>query len=248
MNLIISFLAGVLTVLAPCVLPMLPIILSSSVDSELISRRRALIEIIFGMTVSIFLFSSILKSLTLGLNVSDKFWVNFSATIILIFGLNLLFGQKLNSVFRKLGSDKLAKKLQILSRTEKNSNKKQTYSRLILGASMGPVFSSCSPAYAIIVATILPVRPVVALLYLLAYCLGLGVVLYLVGIGGQRVVRRIDFLLDERGIFKRLIAILLILTSLSMYLGWDRKLTQSIIDSAYIKRITNLENLFFVKE
>lgn len=246
MNLIISFIAGVLTVLAPCVLPMLPIILSGNVEineSNTRIKRIILLQIILGMILSIFIFSVFLKTLTLSWNLPDRFWINLSAGIILIYGLNMLFGQKLNTVFKRFGMVSLGNKLQKLSKAKKGAS-----SRFLLGASMGPVFSSCSPAYAIIVATILPVKPLMATSYLLAYCLGLGLVLYFVGLGGQQVLKRMGGLLDERGIFKRIIAILLILTALSMYLGWDHKLSRSIIDSRYIDVLTKLENKFFIKD
>src|SRR6266436_2193188 len=57
---LISFLAGVLTILAPCVLPVLPVIIGGSVQSE--GRRSARPYVIgASLAVSIILFTLVLK-------------------------------------------------------------------------------------------------------------------------------------------------------------------------------------------
>ena len=42
--LLISFIAGVLTILAPCILPLLPVIVGGSLDGGETSKKRAQLE------------------------------------------------------------------------------------------------------------------------------------------------------------------------------------------------------------
>ena len=59
--LFISFIAGVLTVLAPCILPLLPVVVGSSVGA----RSKATPFIVIGsLALSILLFTYLLKAST----------------------------------------------------------------------------------------------------------------------------------------------------------------------------------------
>ena len=51
------------------------------------------------------------------------------------------------------------------------------------GAALGPVFSTCSPTYAFLLATIFPVSFVAGIGYTFIYALGLALMLMLVAIG-----------------------------------------------------------------
>ena len=81
---------------------------------------------------------------------------------------------------------------------------------LLLGAALGPTFSSCSPTYALIIATVLPVSFGVGVLYIVAYALGLALMLLLVAFLGQAFARKLGWLANPTGWFRRVIGILLI--------------------------------------
>ena len=88
--LIISFIAGVLTILAPCILPLLPVIVGRSVSDSTISKRRIFV-IVISLGISVILFTLILKVSTLFVNIPQDFWKYISGGIIFIFGLVTLF-------------------------------------------------------------------------------------------------------------------------------------------------------------
>ncbi len=95
------------------------------------------------------------------------------------------------------------------------SKKNSSYAGPILtGAALGPVFSSCSPTYAFILATVLPRSFVSGFIYLIAYSLGLVLVLMIIGIYGQRAITRFAWATDPHGWFKRGIAILFIIVAI----------------------------------
>jgi cytochrome c biogenesis protein CcdA len=85
---LISFLAGILTVLAPCVLPLLPVILGGGLAGA--SRKRPYI-IIASLIVSLMLFTIILKASTLFIQIDPEVWDYISGGLLIIFGITLIF-------------------------------------------------------------------------------------------------------------------------------------------------------------
>ncbi|MCR4281249.1 MAG: cytochrome C biogenesis protein, partial [Candidatus Kaiserbacteria bacterium] len=84
--LIVSFIAGVLTVLAPCILPLLPVVIGSSA----MGRSRWTPYIVVGsLSVSIILFTFLLKAGTAFIMVPPYFWTSLSGGILILFGATL---------------------------------------------------------------------------------------------------------------------------------------------------------------
>src|SRR5271154_6959999 len=85
----IAFVAGLLTVLAPCTLPLLPVIIGGSVSGKANPWRALVIAASLG--ASVFLFTLLLKASTLFINVTQSFWEIVSGGLLIIFGLVSLF-------------------------------------------------------------------------------------------------------------------------------------------------------------
>jgi cytochrome c-type biogenesis protein len=148
--LIVSFIAGVLTVLAPCVLPLLPVILAGSV-SETKNRRRPLI-IIGALSVSVFAFTLLLKGSTALIGASPTFWNYISGAILLAFGLTLIFPETWARIVLKIpGHNRPDRWI-----TKGYDGSGNFWTDIIVGAALGPVFTTCSPTFFVILATVLP--------------------------------------------------------------------------------------------
>src|SRR5579872_175450 len=87
--LLIAFVAGLLTVLAPCTLPLLPVIIGGSVSGKSTPWRALVIAASLG--ASVFLFTLLLKVSTLFIDVPQSFWQVVSGGLLIIFGLVTLF-------------------------------------------------------------------------------------------------------------------------------------------------------------
>ena len=231
--LIVSFVAGVLTILAPCILPLLPIIIGGTTTEQ--KDYRAPFIITASLATSLFIFSLLLKASTVLLGIPPMVWQILSGGIIIAFGVIMLWPGLWESVGARLN---LASN-QLLS---KASRKKGIVRHILVGAALGPVFSSCSPTYALIIATVLPVSLSRGLIYLLAYVLGLSAVLLLIGLLGQRFVARLGWASNPRGWFKRTVGILFILVGLAVLFGLDRQLQAFILESGLYDPISNLEH------
>ena len=213
-----AFFAGIITVLAPCVLPLLPVIIGGSVSGNVADKRRPYI-IAASLAVSLILFTVLLKATTLLIDVPPQIITYISGGIIVGLGIVFLFPKLYETVIIKLNLQ--AKSQQLLGQ---GSGKGAVVGAIITGAALGPVFSSCSPVYAYILATVLPVNFGVAMLYMVAYVLGLSLMLLLIGFLGQKLVRRLKFASNPRGWFSRIVAILFIVVGLLVITGYDKKL------------------------
>lgn len=232
--LIISFVAGVLTILAPCILPLLPVIVGRSLSDGTISKRRVLI-ITLSLGLSVVLFTLLLKASTLLIDIPQHFWKFFSGGIILVFGLVSIFP----GLWEKLSFTGIIsrKSNQLLA---KGYQKDSVWGDVIVGASMGPIFSACSPTYFVILATVLPASPALGLLYLFAFATGLSLALLFVSLVGQRIMVGLGIAADPRGWFKRIMGIIFILVAIAIITGYDKKLQISLLDAGFFD-VTKIE-------
>ncbi len=230
--LLISFLAGVLTVLAPCILPLLPVVIGSSVG-----RSKATPYIVIGsLALSILLFTYILKASTALIAIPNYVWGYVSGSILLGFGLVLLF-------------PRLWERLPFVQKTSVGANqimgtgyqKKSFWGDVLVGAALGPVFSSCSPTYFVILATVLPASFFLGTLYLLAYIGGLVLVLILIALLGQRLTSKLQVAADSHGLIKRGIGMLFLLIGLFILTGLDKQVETWVLERGYIDGILQFE-------
>lgn len=238
--LFISFIAGVLTVLAPCVLPLLPVIIGSSV-SDTRSKLKPYI-ITLSLTVSVILFTLILKVATIFIDIPPTFWQYLSGGILIIFGLITLFPTHWEKLSIKFNLALSRKSNKILAEGVKKEN---FLGDIIIGASLGPVFSSCSPTYFVILATVLPQSFAKGLIDLIAYSIGLSLSLLLISKLGQKLVGRLEGVSNPEGWFKKTLGIIFLLVGLFVATGYD-KVTQSYLIEKNIFDVTKIEENFLL--
>lgn len=114
---------------------------------------------------------------------------------------------------------------------------------VLTGAALGPVFSSCSPTYALIVAAVLPVSFFEGVVYVLAYAIGLAAALLLIALLGRGLVRRLGWLADPHGWFRRTVGVLFILVGVAVITGFDKQLQTWILDAGLYDPIERLESI-----
>ncbi|HEV3244739.1 MAG TPA: cytochrome c biogenesis protein CcdA [Candidatus Paceibacterota bacterium] len=210
---LISFVAGVLTVLAPCVLPLLPVIVGGSLAQ---GDRWRTYTICVSLGVSVIVFTLLLKASTVFINIPQTFWEWFSGIILILFGLVMVFPQ-------------LWDRLGFVNAMNRSSNKllgagyrrNSRVGDMLMGAALGPVFSSCSPTYFVILATVLPQSFAAGFADLLAYAVGLSGFLFVIAIVGQKLVDKLGVTINPQGWFRRVIGVLFILVGLFVATGAD---------------------------
>lgn len=219
--LLLSFVAGIITILAPCVFALLPIIIGGSNTNS--AKYRPYV-ITASLALSLLLFSIALKQLSIFANVDPKQLSYFSGGIIIFLGLITVFPEFWDKVSIRLGlsanSDKLLDKAQ--------SNSNGFLSAVFTGAALGPVFSSCSPTYAFVLSTVIKSPTSEGYLNLFAYILGLSLVMLAVSLLGRTVIKKLKWASNPNGAFKKIIGVIFIIVGLLFVTGQDKAFQLSL--------------------
>jgi len=229
--LLLSLLGGILTILSPCVLPLLPVIVGGSVTNH--NKWRPLI-ITVSLSVSVVLFTLALKLSTALIAIPPSTWTTISGGMVIALGIITIFPSLWEKVALKFNLSGTSN--TFLARFSQKNN---WFGAVLVGMALGPVFSSCSPTYALILATVLPQSFFVGLMNLIAYAVGLSAILLLVGIFGQRIVVKLKWAANPEGWFKRALGILFIIVGVLIITGIDKKIETSLVSRGF--GITNLE-------
>lgn len=237
--LILSFIAGVLTIAAPCTFTLLPVIVGGSLARSSSEKRPSLKRpfiIALSLGVSVIFFTLILKASTSLLGIPTMVWQIISGFIIILLGLSFLvpgFWEKFAN-----SSGLFAKSNQFLGSSFKKTG---VSGDVLTGMALGPVFSSCNPTYAFIVAAVLPISFAEGFIYLLTYAIGLSGILLIVTYLGQNVLVKMGWLNDPKGKFKRVIGVLFLIVGIGVASGYDKKFESFIIERGFYDPVSNLE-------
>jgi cytochrome c biogenesis protein CcdA len=224
----IAVLAGVLTILAPCIFPLLPVVIGSSdaEPSRHISRRA--LRVIGALAISVIVFTLLLKASTLFITIPESFWNWFSGSILVILGIAMMFPD----VWSRIpGMQKITVSSNAL--LGKGYMKKSSSGDYVMGFALGPVFTTCSPTYLFIIATILPASLGTGLVYLGGFTLGLVLSLLAVAYFGQRLVNYLVSNSTQSERIKKIFGILILLVGIMIITGYDKKFQTWVLDSGY---------------
>ena len=225
-----ALVAGVLTTLAPCVLPLLPVIVGGSIDRTGRDAQRRAIVITSSLGVSVVLFTLILKASTALIGIPTEVWQWVSGVLLIALGTI--------SVFPSLW-EAVSMQLSLQSRSTKrlaDARQRQGASGAVLtGAALGPVFTSCSPLYGYVIVTVLPASFARGFTMLIAYTIGLCGTLLVIALLGQRAIGKARWAADPHGWFRRGLGILFIFVGIAVIAGWDKDLQTWVIENSPIR-------------
>jgi cytochrome c biogenesis protein CcdA len=176
--------AGAGTALSPCVLPVLPALLSAGASG---GRRRPL-GVVLGLattfTITVAGFASVIDGVGLG----DGTLRSLAVIALLVFGIALLAPRL---------ADRIEAPLSRLARFGPRSTGEGFWSGLGVGAALGFVYAPCAgPVLAAVISV--GAASGSSLAVALGYALGTAVVLLVFCLGGRRVLARVPPLALER--------------------------------------------------
>ena len=233
-----AFIAGIVTILSPCILPILPIVLSGSVGGH----RRPL-GIVLGFIFSFTFFTLFLALIVRSFGISADSLRFISVIIILLFGIALVLpaAQKISEIlFSKL------------------SNKMPTgnsgtgfFSGILIGISLGLIWTPCVGPIIAAVITLAATASVNSqtILITLAYSLGTAIPMFFIMYSGRKIFEKVPWLLKNTAKIQRVFGVLMILTALAIYFNIDRKFQTFILDTfpQYGVGLTSFEDNEIVK-
>lgn len=224
-----ALLAGVLTTLAPCVLPLLPVIVGGSLSGSGAATRRAVV-VAASLGVSVVAFTLLLRASTALIGVDPTVWSLLAGGLLVLLGLVALLPSWWDRVSGWAGLQRRTAAGLAAAR-----GRDGTVGAVLTGAALGPVFSSCSPLYGYVIVTVLPARPSYGLVLLTAYVVGLCATLLAIALAGQRLVRRLGWLADPHGWFRRGLGLVFVMVGVVVMLGLDRELQAWLVENSPIR-------------
>lgn len=236
-----AFIAGVLTTLAPCVLPLLPVVVGGSLGKPSTEARKRAYIIAASLGVSVVIFTLLLKASAALIDLPTSTWQWLSGVILICLGAVSVFPKAWDFVSSRLS-------LQSKSNKQLASARRQdgALGAILTGSALGPVFTSCSPLYGYVIVTVLPASFSEGLLLLLFYVIGLCGTLLLIALLGQKVMRKARWLANPEGGFKRVLGAIFILVGIAIILGWDKDFQTWFIEYSPI-RLWELDTNFIPK-
>jgi cytochrome c biogenesis protein CcdA/thiol-disulfide isomerase/thioredoxin len=218
----VAFVAGIVTAVSPCVLPVLPIVLAGGATG---GKRRPY-AIVAGLVASFTVFTLTAAALLSALGLPDDLLRNLAIAVVVVVGVSLLWAP--------LG-ELLSRPFQRLSRRHPGD-----VGGFVLGVSLGLIFTPCAGPVIGAVATVAATRDLglEAVLITLAYGLGAGVVLLGVAIGAQRGMSLAPVRAHAPAI-RRVLGVAVLAVAVLMIYGVDRDLRTRVPE--YTKALQALE-------
>jgi cytochrome c biogenesis protein CcdA/thiol-disulfide isomerase/thioredoxin len=215
---VFALIAGAATALSPCVLPVLPVVLSAGVTG---GPRRPL-GIVTGLAIS-FAFATVALVYMIDLlGLPDDLMRNIAIAVLLGFGIALLvrpLGARLEAWISRL----------VPAVGSRRGDGGGFASGLLVGGSLGFVYAPCAGPILAGVITVSASQEFTAgrLAVALAYALGSAIVLYGLMLGGRRLTRRLS---RHAGRFQMATGALLVVVAGLMFADYDTRFQTAIAD------------------
>ena len=214
LQILFAFLAGVFTLAAPCTLPLLPVLLGTSLGQK--SRTRPLF-IVLGFVIVFTLAALILSLLAKYLGFNANIVRNVGIFILALFGVLMIWSKPFELVAVKLTP--LISKVSV----KVGLGTKGSFSALLLGMTLGLVWTPCAgPVLASILTLIALQKDLAAAgILLLFYSLGVGSPMLIIAYGGQYVSEKVLIISKYSRLLERIFGVLIILLAVAMYFNYD---------------------------
>ena len=210
---VIGLLAGVITAISPCVLPVLPILLAGSAAGP----RRRPFAIVAGLVTSFTVFTLFAAALLDTLGLPDDFLRNLALVLLFVVAATLLFprvGELVSAALSRLA----------------RRPARDLGGGFLLGASLGLVFVPCAGPVLAAVAVIAAGRDVGldGFILTLAYAVGAGLPMLAVALAGQQALTRTKVVQARAGTARRAFGVVIAASALAIVLELDRPFQTSI--------------------
>ncbi len=238
--LIFAFLSGLVTIFAPCICPILPIILSSATTGG----KKKPLGITLGIMVSFAVFTLTI-SYIVKIIPFDPTILRYIAVIVIGFlGLSLVI-PKLSQILEGYAS-RLSSKVGSVKSSGSGFG-----SGFLTGVALGVVWTPCAGPILATIATLAATQAVnfQIVLVTIFYVIGVGIPLYIFTLIGQAFFTKSRFVSKYTGRIQQIFGVIMILTALSIATNYDKTLQARLLDAfpSYSRFIIGLENVDPVK-
>ncbi len=227
-----AFLAGIVTILSPCILPVLPIVLSGSVGG-----KRKPIGVVAGFIASFSTFTLILSALVQTLAIPPDALRVVAVILIISFGLSLSI-PRLHIFLEGL--------LSRMVKTGGPSKREGFIGGVLTGVSLGLVWTPCVGPIMASVITLAVSRQIDggAVFIIIAYSLGTSIPMFALMASGRKLLTRFPRLTSRTAGIQRVFGIIMIIAALMIATGIDRRFQSVVLEAfpQYGAGLTAFEN------
>ncbi len=211
--LVFAFLAGVGTALSPCVLPVLPALLSAGG----VGGRRRPLGIVLGLSITFTVTIVGLAKVVDGVGLGSDPLRDVAIVVLLVFGVVLLMPRL---------ADRVEAPLSRLARFGPRSGGDGFWSGMLVGGALGFVYTPCaSPILAAVISVSAASGKTIVIA--LAYAFGSALVLLGITLGGRQLFERVRRA-GQGPLLQRVLGVIMILTALAILTNEDVKFDQFI--------------------
>ncbi|MGO8692341.1 MAG: cytochrome c biogenesis protein DipZ [Rectinemataceae bacterium] len=241
--LVFAFVSGVITILSPCILPVLPIVLSGGIGG---GKARPF-GVIAGFVVSFSFFTLALSAIVeaLGVPADAMRWV--AIVLIGLFGIVMLVPRL------REGFDMFVSRIASRGGTSGKAAERRPgfWGGIPVGLSLGLIWTPCvGPIMASVISLALTQKVDGGSVFItVAYTLGTAIPMLAVMFGGRALLAKVPSLSRNAPNIQRGFGVVMILMAVAIGFQWDRSLQASILRAfpSYGSGLTAVENLSPVK-
>lgn len=222
--LLFSFFAGFVTILAPCIWPVLPIVLSSSIAGK--GHQRPL-----GITIGVMLsFTVFTLSVSYIVHIFhlDPNLLRLLAVIVIVFlGLTMII-PALSAKFELF----ISRLSNVFGQNSSNKQGSGFLPGFITGLSLGIVWSPCAGPILATIAALAATGQVSiqVILVTLFYVIGVGVPLFAFAYGGQQFIARARGINKYTGRIQQVFGVVMILAAIAIFTNYDQTLQLQLLN------------------
>lgn len=213
----LALLAGVLTIASPCILPVMPILLGTSVERP--SRVRPLF-IIAGFILSFASFALLLGAVSSTVHVAQQVLRNTGIALLALSGLLRLWPRPYDWLVAQLQAPLERIGAAIAPGVQPGSGNAGGF---VLGMSLGAVWTPCAgPVLASILVLVVKAQDLGwSALLLTLYAIGAAIPMLAIIYGGHYVTQRVRVVARHAQLLQQIFGVLVMLTALAIYLQYD---------------------------
>ncbi len=233
----VAFISGLFTILAPCIWPLLPIVLADVTQSN--SKRRPL-GITAGVAISFTFFTLAISTLESSIGFSPNVLRKLAVVVLLVIGTSLViptFSRRLEASISSLSG-----RFAGIGR-----NQRRDFSGgFITGLALGVVWTPCSGPILASIATLAATSKVSfqVVVVTLFYVAGVSIPLFGFAVGGQRLLAKSRRLSKHTGRIQIASGVIMIITAVAIYTNYDKTIEVKLLNAipSYSNALTKIES------
>jgi len=233
----VAFISGLFTILAPCIWPLLPIVLADVTQSK--SKRRPL-GITVGVALSFAFFTLAVSFLESSLGLNSNLLRKFAVVVLLVIGVLMVVPALSRRMEASISN--LSGRFGGVGK-----NQRSDFSGgFITGLALGVVWTPCSGPILASVATLAATNKVSlqVVFVTLFYVAGVAIPLFGFAVGGQKLLAKSRRLSKHTGRIQIASGVIMIITALAIYTNYDKTLEAKLLNAipSYSNALTKIES------